>query len=99
MISTLISFQYSDNFDAGKIASIAETARSKFEGFPGLRSKAFTIDHDNKRALNFYVWESEEAARNFFTDEQKTFISGLYGADIQVQYLELKQLVDNASSE
>ena len=40
-----------------------------FEGMPGLRSKVFTFDKERKRATNFYVWESEDAARSFFSDQ------------------------------
>ena len=40
-----------------------------FEGLPGLRQKAFTLDEHNRRATNVYLWDTEEAARGFFSDE------------------------------
>ena len=58
-----------DNFDEQAVRKIAETARARFEGMPGLRSKAFTLNSGKREATNFYVWDSEEAAKAFFTDE------------------------------
>jgi hypothetical protein len=36
---------------------------------PELRSKAFTLNSGKREATNFYVWDSEDAAKAFFTDE------------------------------
>ena len=44
MIGVFVTFRYGDNFDEQAVRKIAETARVKFEGMPGLRSKAFTLD-------------------------------------------------------
>lgn len=43
MIGVIVTFRYGDNFDEQVVRKIAETARGKFEGMPGLRSKAFTF--------------------------------------------------------
>lgn len=95
MISTLLIFQYTNDFDEHKITGIAEQARSKFENFPGLRSKAFTLSAERKQAVNFYVWASEEAANNFFSPDNIKMISGLYGATPDISFLDVKVLVDN----
>ncbi len=95
MISTLLTFQYTNDFDEQKITGIAEQARSKFENFPGLRSKAFTVSAERKQAINFYVWDSEEAANQFFNPDNINLISGLYGATPDISYLDVKVLVDN----
>ena len=52
-----------------KAWKIAETARGRFEGMRGLRSKAFTINSGKRKATNFYVWDSADAAKTFFSDE------------------------------
>jgi heme-degrading monooxygenase HmoA len=57
---------YGDNFDEEGVRKIAETARGEFEGMPGLRSKAFTINSGKREATNFYVWDSADAAKTFF---------------------------------
>jgi hypothetical protein len=63
---------------------------------PGLRSKTFTIDEENHEAVNFYLWDSEEAARAFFTDELRQRVTGLYGVAPTIQFLEVAALVDNS---
>jgi hypothetical protein len=35
----------------------------------GLRSKTFTFNPEAREAINFYVWDSNEAAKAFFNDE------------------------------
>ena len=79
MIGVFVTFRYGDNFDEGAVRKIAETARARFEGMPGLGSKAFTFSSGKREARNFYVWESEDAAKAFFTDELLERVTGLYG--------------------
>ena len=67
-----------------------------FEGMPGLRNKFFTLDEKHKRATNFYVWESEEAAREFFSDQLVDRVTGLYGVRPRVEFAEIVGYVDNS---
>ena len=67
------------HFDERAVRKIAETARVRFEGMPGLRSKAFTLNSGKREAANFYVSDLEEAAKAFFTDELLERVAGLYG--------------------
>ena len=75
---------------------IAETARAKFEGMPGLRSKTFTINSRKREATNFYVWDSEEAAIAFFTDESLDRVTEVYGVRPSVEFVQIATLVENA---
>ena len=63
---------------------------------PGLRLKVFTLDEAQKRATNVYVWESDSAAREFFTDELTERVTGLYGVRPRIEFVEIAALVDNA---
>jgi heme-degrading monooxygenase HmoA len=98
VIGVSVTFQYDDNFDHARVVSIADNARGTFEGMPGLRSKVFTIDDTRQRAMNFYVWESEEAARSFFSDEMRARVTGLYGVEPTIDFVEIAQLVDNSGA-
>jgi len=98
MIGVFVTFRYADNFDEQALRKIAETARARFEGMPGLRSKAFTVNSGKHEATNFYVWDSEDAARAFFTDELLEFVTGLYGVRPSVEFVEIAALVENARS-
>src|SRR6476659_4661939 len=77
MIGVFVTFRYGDNFDEQSVRKIAEAARTRFEGMPGLRSKAFTINSAKREATNFYIWHSEDAARDFFTDALLERVTGL----------------------
>jgi heme-degrading monooxygenase HmoA len=96
VIGVSVTFQYGEDFDRARVVSIAENARGTFEGMPGLRSKAFTVDDARRRAMNFYVWDSEDAARSFFSDELRQRVTGLYGVEPTIDFVEIAQLVDNA---
>ena len=95
MIGTVVTFRLGDKFDEQVVRQIAETARVRFEGMPGLRSKAFTFNSARGEAANFYVWDSEEAANAFFTDELLERVTGLYGVRPTVEVVQIATLVEN----
>jgi heme-degrading monooxygenase HmoA len=95
MIGVFVTFRYGDSFDERAVRKIAETARPKFEGMPGLRSKAFTLNSRKREATNFYVWDSEDAAKAFFNDELLERVTGLYGVRPSVEFVQIATLVEN----
>jgi len=95
MIGTIVTFQYDDGFDPDLIEKVAREATPMFEGLPGLRIKAFTVDSAKRRAVNFYVWSSEEAGRSFFNDELRALVVDLYGVNPTIDFVEIVSLVDN----
>ena len=52
----------------------------------GLRSKSLTIDAKHRKAVYVYLWDSEDAARKFFTPERVELISALYGVAPSVRF-------------
>ena len=98
MIAVLVRFRYESEFNETRVRQVADAARTKFEGMPGLRSKAFTVDAANREALNFYVWDSEEAATAFFSPELIERVTGLYGVRPSLQFLDVAALVENRVS-
>ena len=95
MIGVFVKFRCGATFDERGMRKIADTARASFEGMPGLRSKAFTLNSGKREATNFYVWESEGAARAFFTDELLERVSSLYGVRPTVEFVQIATLVEN----
>ena len=95
MFGVVVTFRYGDNFDEQAVRKIAEAARPRFEGMPGLRSKAFTFSSGKREAANFYVWESEDAAKAFFTDQLLERVTGLYGVRPTVEFVQIATLVEN----
>jgi heme-degrading monooxygenase HmoA len=96
MIGVFVTFRYGDNFDEQAVRHIAETARARFEGMPGLRSKAFTVNSGKREATNFYIWDSEDAAKAFFSDALLERVTGLYGVRPGVEFVQIAALVENA---
>ena len=95
MIGVFVTFRYGDEFDARAVQKIAETARARFEGMPGLRSKAFTCNPAKREAVNFYIWDSEDAAKAFFTDQLLDRLTSLYGVRPTLQLVQIAALVEN----
>ena len=95
MIGVFVTFRYGDHFDEQAVRKIAETARVRFEGMPGLRSKAFTLNSEKREATNFYVWDSEDSAKAFFTDQLLERVAGLYGVRPNVEFVQIATLVEN----
>ena len=95
MIGVFVKFRFGDNFDEQAVRRIAQTARARFEGMPGLRSKAFTLNSGTHEAANFYIWDSEDAAKAFFTDQLLERVAGLYGVRPSVEFVKIASLVEN----
>ena len=96
MIGVFVTFRFGENFDEQAVRKNAETARVRFEGMPGLRSKAFTVNAAKREAVNFYVWDSEDAARVFFNDALLDRVTALYGVRPSVEFVQIAALVENA---
>ena len=69
MIGVFVTFRSEAGLDRSAVMAIADKAAPAFEGMPGLRSKVFTWDAESRQATNVYVWDSEAAARAFFSRE------------------------------
>ncbi len=95
MISVFVTFTYENDFNAAKLRQIAEAAKPRFEGMPGLRSKVFTLRPEQRQATNVYVWDSEEQARSFFSEEMLERVTGLYGVRPSIEFAAVAALVEN----
>jgi hypothetical protein len=62
----------------------------------GLHSKAFTVNSAKREAVNFYVWDTEEVAKAFFTETLLERVTGLYGVRPSVEFVQIATLVENA---
>lgn len=98
MIGVTVTFSYTDDFDRSRVTTVAENARGMFEGMPGLRFKFFTFDEKQQQAVNFYVWDSEEAAEGFFSEELREQVTSLYGVAPAINFVEIAAVVDNSAS-
>jgi heme-degrading monooxygenase HmoA len=95
MVTVFVSFRYASDFNEARVRAIAEGARPKFQGMPGLRAKIFTVQPEKRQATNVYLWDSEEAARAFFTDEMRERVADLYGTKPTIEFAEVAATVEN----
>jgi len=95
MIAVFVTFD-ADSLDEERLRNIASEARGAFEGMASLRNKFFTLGEKQHRATNVYVWESENAARAFFSDQLLERVTDLYGVRPQIEFAEVLELVDNS---
>jgi heme-degrading monooxygenase HmoA len=94
MIAVFVMFE-ADRLEVERVRKVAAEARAMFEGMAGLRNKFFTLDEGEHRATNVYVWESEDAAREFFDGDLVERVTGLYGVRPRIEFAEVLELVDN----
>jgi len=95
MVAVFVTFQFGNDFNEAKVRKIAQEASGKFQGMAQLRSKAFTVRPEAKSATNVYAWESEDAAKAFFTDQVLELVTGLYGVRPRVELARVAALVEN----
>jgi hypothetical protein len=95
MIAVFVTFD-SDSLDEERVRTIAAEARGAFEGMASLRNKFFTLSEKKSPATNVYVWESEDAARQFFSDQLIEQVTELYGVRPQIQFADILEFVDNS---
>ena len=96
MVGVFVTFVYEEHFDEQAVRKIAQTVRTRFEGMPGLHSKAFTINSTKRQATNFYIWNSQDAAKAFFTDALLERVTSLYGVRPSVEFVEIAALVEGS---
>ena len=95
MFGVFVTFDLGAAYDAERLSQLAQAAVPKFTGMPGLVSKTFTLDDAARRAVNFYVWETEQAARGFFSESTLAWVTGVYGVRPTLQFVAIAARVEN----
>jgi heme-degrading monooxygenase HmoA len=96
MIGVIVTLGPSNELNRERATAVAEQEGPKFQGMDGLLSKVFMWNDETETVINTYVWDSEEAARAFFTSpEVKALIIELYGVEPHVQFAEVSALIEN----
>jgi heme-degrading monooxygenase HmoA len=95
MIGVIVTIGPDSELTRERASAVAEQEAPKFEGMDGLQSKVFMWNDETGTVTSTYVWDSEQAARAFFTPELKAKVIELYGVEPQVQFAEVSALVDN----
>ncbi len=96
MIGVFVTFDLGLAYETGRLSQLAQSAQPKFRGMPGLVSKTFTLDDEARQAVNFYVWETEAAARRFFSEETMAWVTGVYGVRPTLRFVAIAGRVENS---
>ena len=95
MIGVIVTIGPGSDLNRERALAVSEQAGPVFEGMEGLRSKVFMWDDETGTVTNTYVWDSEPAARAFFTPELKAQIIELYGVEPRVRFAEVSAMIEN----
>jgi hypothetical protein len=95
MIGVIVTIGPDADLTRERASAVAEQEGPKFDGMDGLHSKVFMWNDETGMVTNTYVWHSEQAARAFFTPELKAKVIEFYGAEPNVQFVEVSALIDN----
>jgi heme-degrading monooxygenase HmoA len=95
MIGVIVTLGPGEDLNRQRASAAAEQTAPMFEGMDGLQSKVYMWNDETGTVTNTYVWDSEEAARAFFTPEREAEIIELWGVKPHVQFAEVSALVDN----
>lgn len=95
MIGVIVTLGPHAELTRERASAVAEREGPKFEGMDGLQSKVFMWNDETGTVTNTYVWDSEQAARAFFTPELKAKVIELYGVEPHVEFAEVSALIDN----
>jgi hypothetical protein len=96
MIGVIVTIALGTRYDAEFLRAAAAGSRARFEGLPGLCSKTYMLDPARREARNLYLWQNEEAAREFFTAEFLEHIANVYGATPKLEIIEVAEQVVNS---
>jgi hypothetical protein len=72
-----------------RASAVAEQEGPKFEGWTVFRARCSCGNDETGTVTNTYVWDSEQAARAFFTPELKAKVIEFYGAEPHMQFAEV----------
>jgi heme-degrading monooxygenase HmoA len=95
MIGVIVTLGPGNDLNRERATAVAQQEAPVFQGMDGLLSKVFMWNDETETVINTYVWDSEEAARAFFTPEVKARVIELYGVEPHVQFCEVSALIDN----
>ena len=99
MITALVQFKLPQPLSREKAREIFSGTAPKYRQIHGLVRKYYLLSQDGETAGGVYLWNSQENAERFYTDEWKKFIFDKYGALPSVTYFESPVIVDNVTGE
>lgn len=99
MITAIVEFKLPKPITVAEARETFLSTAPKYQGMPGLVRKYYFLSEDGAKAGGIYLWKSRAHAEQIYTEEWRAFVSGKYGTEPSLTYLECPVVVDNATHE
>ncbi len=96
MLATIVTFCHTaETYDRVRLEAINRSTAPKYEGLPGLVSKAYWYDDDARENGGLYIWTDRAAAEATHDDAHLARLHELYGVPPTVRWLDVPVFVNN----
>jgi hypothetical protein len=97
VIATIVTFRHAQGaYDRARFEAINRSTAPKYEGLPGLVSKAYWYDDDARENGGIYLWETRAAAEATHDEAHLDRLESLYGVRPAVRWLDVPVFVNNS---
>ncbi|MEL7157051.1 MAG: YdhR family protein [Actinomycetota bacterium] len=99
MITALVHFAVPEPISAETMAELSEANAALYKGFDGLVRKYYVRSPEGTEVGGVYLWESKAAAEECYDDDWRERVTGAYGVEPVITWLETPVVVDNRHDE
>ena len=99
MITALVTFRLPNPITREQAKAAFTASAPHYQKVPGLIRKYYLLAEDGIAAGGVYLWESQEAAEQLYTEEWKKYIAGKYGTEPNITYFDTPIVVDNLTDQ
>src|SRR6516165_11101028 len=97
MITVITRFTVPTTINASEMRAGFTQIAPGFRNVPGLIRKQFLLSADGRTAGGVYLWQEEEAARNFMQQRVAPMIREKYKVEPTIEFYHSPVLVENAT--
>jgi len=99
MITTIVQFTVSEPIKLEEAKKIFSGTAPKYVKIQGLIRKYYLLSKEGDTAGGVYLWESQEDAEKFYTQDWQQFILEKYGSNPIFTFFNSPVIVDNLSEQ
>jgi hypothetical protein len=99
MITVITRFTVPTTINASEMRAGFTQIAPGFRNVPGLIRKQFLLSADGRTAGGVYLWQEEEAARNFMQQRVAPMIREKYKVEPTIEFYHSPVLVDNSDTQ
>ncbi len=97
MITVITRFAVPAAIDANQMQAAFSQAAPAFRNVPGLIRKQFLLSADGRTAGGVYLWQEEDAARNFIQQRVAPMIREKFQVEPTIEFYHSPVLVENGA--